>query len=94
MKQKVNAENSLKNLKNNIVKKKPNRGLEQDSASSSKAESNNDKLNTLKNYKEIADIPEIKNLIPNNNNNNNYNTKVNFPTGNFFNFQIIKIKIS
>lgn len=75
----------MKNLKNNILNKKINKGLEQDSNSSSRAEPSNDKLQTLKNYKEIADIPEIKNLIQNNNNNktngNGHNTKVAFNSG-------------
>lgn len=81
MQSKINAETSLKNLKKNILNKNQNKGLKEDSISSTKKEQINEKLQTLKNHKEIADIPEIKNLFLPTNNTNSNNAKVSFPSG-------------
>lgn len=83
--QKPNAEASLKNLKNNILNKKQNKGLEHDTTSCGKAELNSEKLQTVKNNKEILDV-QIKNIIPNphNINNNSNNSKVAFHSGKNF----------
>lgn len=73
----------MKNLKNNILNKKLNKGLgllDQDSTSSSKAEPISEKPQTQKNKLETADI-QIKNLIPNPINYNNNNSKVAFHSG-------------
>ncbi len=82
LQQKVNAEASLKNLKNNILSKKLNKGsLEQDSTSSSKAEHASEKPQRIKNNKDNLEI-QIKNLILNPNNNIN-NSKVAYNSGKF-----------
>jgi len=57
----------LKNLKNNFLNKTKNKGLE--SPIKNIEADLNEKIDTLKNYREIADIPEIKNLFSNNNKN-------------------------
>jgi len=70
---KLNAEASIKNLKNNFTNKNINK-IDHKNLDNI-GENTIDKLEILKNYKEVSDIPEIRSLI-------NTNKKdIAFPSG-------------